>query len=283
MVNILDTIFTKYGLSTDIKEFKKINSMIFGFILDDKNCESITKTWFPLIMPVYPANFNYDKSLFIIENNDHTDFQKVFLRKYKQIEISDSDSVSPVDGIHIETGAAIDGNISINTVPMSLELILNDKHSIIKDYYYDVIYLTSSDYHYVHFPYDCKVIGILNIPGKYSWMEPQIEVGCKFIGSNYRKVYVLQNTQTSQLSYIVMIASIIVGGINTIFYKEDGDYSKFYKLDLSNENVYAKKGDFLANFEVGSMICHIYHSNLPVNKPFSMTDRVSVSKKIKYA
>jgi phosphatidylserine decarboxylase len=283
MLKLVDFMINKFHLNADFSDYKRITTLIQEFVFNDAVCKAITKTMFPLVLPIYPVNYEIDKKLFIVENDEWDSYNSVFLRKYKHIEISKSPCVSPVDGLHIQTGKCINNCIYINDYKMCLKKVFHGNIRLSRRYHYDVLYLQYSDYHYVHFPIDCKVLSITNIPGKYKWMEPEIEFGCKFLGSNYRKIYTMLNEMTNKVHYLVMIASIIVGGINTIFYDESGqDYSEYYKIDLTSENVRTSKGDPLANFYIGSMVCHIYPSDINPEKPFSLDKIVRVGKEIEY-
>lgn len=283
MLNIIDLVVNKYKLNLEFRDYKNIVTTIYKYILNDNTCETITKLLFPVILPLYPVNYTYDKGLFTITDNKFDSYNNVFLRKYKTIKISKTNAVSPVDGLHIETNKCKNNCIYIKDIPIQLNKIFNSDVRLTDNYYYDIIYLRSTDYHYVHFPINCKVMSITNIPGKYKWMEPEIEFGCKFIGSNYRKIYTLLDEDMNELHYLVMIASIIVGGINTIFYEETLNPADFYTIDLSDKNIKVKKGDYLANFYIGSMISHIYPSSIKKTKPFSLDNVVRVGKTISYS
>jgi phosphatidylserine decarboxylase len=277
--HILDFTINKYKLNIDFDNYKKIVLCICDYVINDETKETITKQLFPIILPLYPVNYYVDKNKFIVENNKYNDYKSVFLRKYKIYKFDSCNKVSPVDGLHIETNNIKKNKMFINEIPIDLNKVFNSNINLPNNYCYDIMYLTYKDYHYVHFPFDCKILSITNIPGKYLWMEPQIEFGCKFLGENHRKIYKLLYDNTD-VCYLVMIASIIVGGINTIFYNEENVQDNFYTIELANDNIYANKGDFLANFYIGSMVCMIYPSKKSIVKPFSLTDRVQMGKMI---
>ena len=79
-----------------------------------------------------------------------------------------------------------------------------------------------------------------------------------------------------------MIASIIVGGIHTIFYNEENESineSEYYNIDLSSKDIIVKKGDFLSNFYIGSMViylCKIVDNLKYTAKKFSLTDEIKI-------
>ena len=83
-----------------------------------------------------------------------------------------------------------------------------------------------------------------------------------------------------------MIASIIVGGIHTIFYNEQSESineHEYYNIDLSVKNIMVNKGDFLANFYIGSMVLLLYDidENLKYKiKNFSLKDEIKTCKNI---
>ena len=176
--------------------------------------------------------------------------------------------------------------ISINNIPLSLNKIFYTNTPNLDNYCYSIFYLRYDDYHYVHFPIDCKVLNIINIPGTYCWMEPSMEFGCKFIGKNHRKIYFLVDTTTDKKSYLIMIASIIVGGIHTIFFNEDTELlneNEYYNIDLASKNIMATKGDYLANFYIGSMVLYIHAIDDNLNnefKGFSLKHEIKMGNKM---
>jgi phosphatidylserine decarboxylase len=280
----IDYILNKQQKQISFNDYKKIIYHIFGYILDNTCSKTITKILFPIIIPIYPVTYKYNKQLFYPTTNNYKD---VFLRKYKKIYIDKkSDIINPVDGLFIESNKILHNSISINNIVISLDKIFYTKIPKFDNYCYNIFYLRYNDYHYVHFPIDCKVLGIINIPGKYYWMEPAIEFGCKFIGNNHRKIYVLLHTKTNKISYLIMIASIIVGGIHTIFYNENShsiNENEYYNIDLSRKNIIVNKGDFLANFYIGSMVIFLYDIDINLKykiKNFSLKDEIKVSKNI---
>ena len=166
---VIDYILNKHKQQISFKNYKKIIYHIFGYILDNTCSENITK----ILFPIYPVTYKYNKKLFYPTTNNYKD---VFLRKYKKIYIDKkSKIVNPVDGLFIESNKIIDNNISINNITISLDKIFYNNTPLFNNYCYNIFYLRYNDYHYVHFPIDCKVLNIINIPGKYYWMEPAIE------------------------------------------------------------------------------------------------------------
>lgn len=272
---IVEYAFNKHNLSTSFESYKKISLLVCDYALSDDAKEIITKQLFPTIVPFYPVTYEYDRSKF---TQSGTNYEATFLRKYISYKIDSCENVSPVDGMHIETNKLANNRMFINNKPIDVCRIFNAAVELI-NYKYDILYLTYKDYHYVHFPFDCKVLSITNVPGKYSWMEPSIEFGCKFLGSNYRKIYKLKKNN-GDVCYLIMIASIIVGGINTLFYDETLPISEYHTTELNN--VFCKKGDFLANFYIGSMVCVLYPSTSKVITPFSLTKRVQMGRRINY-
>jgi len=280
---IIDYILNRQQKQILFKDYKKIIHTIFGYIVDNTCSETITKILFPIIVPMYPVTYKYNKKLFYPTTQDYKD---VFLRKYKKIHINKkAHIVNPVDGLFIESNKIRNNNMYINNIPLSLDKIFYNNTPKFNNYCYNIFYLRYNDYHYVHFPIDCKVLNIINIPGKYYWMEPSIEFGCKFIGNNHRKIYVFLDTKTNKKSYLVMIASIIVGGIHTIFYNEENELineSEYYNIDLSSKNIMADKGDFLANFYIGSMVLYLHNITDNLNnkfKDFSLNDEIKIGSK----
>jgi phosphatidylserine decarboxylase len=278
---VIDYIFNREQKQILFKDYKKIIHHIFGYILDNTCSETITKLLFPIIVPIYPVTYKYNKDIFFPTTNNYKD---VFLRKYKKMYIDkNSRIINPVDGLFIESNKINDNSISINNILLSLDKIFYKNTPKFNNYCYNVFYLRYNDYHYVHFPINCKVLNIINIPGKYYWMEPSIEFGCKFIGKNHRKIYVFLDTTTNKKCYLIMIASIIVGGIHTIFYNENKmDESEYYNIDLSSKNIMLNKGDFLANFYIGSMVLYLYSidDTLYKTKNFSLKDEIKIGKNI---
>ena len=277
---VIDYMFNKQQKQISFKDYKKIIYHIFGYILDNTCSETITKILFPIIVPIYPVTYKYNKKLFYPTTDNYKD---VFLRKYKKIRIDkNAHIVNPVDGLFIESNKIINNSIYINDIQMSLDKIFYKNTPKFNNYCYNIFYLRYNDYHYVHFPVDCKVLNIINIPGNYFWMEPAQEFGCKFIGKNYRKIFVLLDTKTNKKCYIIMIASIIVGGIHTIFYNEENESineSEYYNIDLSSKDIIVKKGDFLSNFYIGSMViylCKIVDNLKYTAKKFSLTDEIKI-------
>jgi phosphatidylserine decarboxylase len=273
---VIDYILNRQEKQISFKNYKKIIHHIFGYIIDCTFSETITKNLFPIIVPIYPVKYKYNKKLFYPTTNNYND---VFLRKYKKIHIrKNCHIINPVDGLCIESNSIKENSILINNIPLSLDKIFYKHTPLLDKFCYNIFYLRYNDYHYVHFPIDCKVLNIINIPGKYYWMEPSIEFGCKFIGKNHRKIYVLLDTKTNKISYLIMIASIIVGGIHTLFYNENTmDESEYYNMDISLKNIIVKKGDFLANFYIGSMVLYLYNivDTLKVKK-FSLTREIKM-------
>ena len=281
---VIDYILNRQQKQIDFKDYKKIIYHIFGYILDNTCSETITKLLFPIIVPIYPVTYKYNKKLFYPTTNNYKD---VFLRKYKKLRIDKkSHIVNPVDGLFIESNKIRNNSIYINDIPLSLDKIFYNNTPKFNNYCYNIFYLRYNDYHYVHFPIDCEVLNIINIPGKYCWMEPSIEFGCKFIGNNHRKIYVLLDKKTNKKSYLIMIASIIVGGIHTIFYNEEKELineSEYYNIDLSSKHIMMNKGDFLSNFYIGSMVLYLYNINDRLNnkcKMFSLKDEIKIGNNI---
>ena len=257
----------------------KVARLFFTDLIDENCSTTITKHLFPLIAPIFPVLFEFDKKRFDCQSNRYTD---VFLRKYKTLVISECARVSPVDGLLIESRRVRSNTIHINQHPILLSSLFGEFcMPKLRGYCYSVLYLRPSDYHYVHFPITCQVRNIINIPGRYTWMEPSIEFGAKFLGRNFRRAYVLQDSKTKKMHYLVMIASIIVGGIRNLFTNDDASYcdSEFYNRDVSKLNLICEKGDYLARFEIGSMVVYLHNTEDSYEEsPFSWERCVKVGQ-----
>lgn len=69
---LINYLLNKYNKNINMIEYKKIILYIFSFILDNSASETITKILFPLILPIYPTNKNYNMKLF--KSTDNTFF-----------------------------------------------------------------------------------------------------------------------------------------------------------------------------------------------------------------
>ncbi len=183
------------------------------------------------------------------------------LREPREFNTDDSVMISPCDALITECGKLHDfTSLQIKGMKYKVDELLGDyidpdkKHRI-KNGRFINFYLSPSDYHRYHIPFDCRITKAVHIPGKlypvnFTYLNKQQDL---FIENE--RVVIECYTKNDELFYIVLVGALNVGrmevsfepSINTNSHLRESVAYEYKELEM-------KKGDDFGCFQMGSTI-----------------------------
>ena len=261
---------------------RKKLSYLVGKIAAHKFSPFFSKLYIPIFARIIKAN----RDEMIKPIDEYYSFSNFFKR---EIDLSkrpiqmDSDSVvSPADGKHIVTQKIEnDKNFLIKNTNISIKEIfeggefsedIQGEYQFYKNF--TLIYLSPSDYHRVHSPFDFEVHRVRLIAGDLwpvnDWSLNNIS---NVFGVNERLVISGINLATGKKASLIMIGATNVG---KILFCEDSsneklaqelvlssagvasasllEHGKSYDISITNNRLCFKKGELISGFDLGSSV-----------------------------
>ncbi len=200
---------------------------------------------------------------YIVPNYGFKSFNQFFTRKIKpEARPIGSAIVSPADGeifdfgpLSQDTKMEIKGKLS-----SLLELGAREKYNFNS---FAVIYLSPSDYHRVHAPFDLNIDRVKYVPGRLKSVSEKTFYRTKNLYSTNERIIISGSSEYGRF-VIVMVGALIVGKIKLSFNQLTSNQKG---ADVEKENfeipIKIEKGKELGFFEMGStVVLAIENTNL---------------------
>ncbi|MFK8138806.1 MAG: archaetidylserine decarboxylase [Bdellovibrionales bacterium] len=207
-------------------------------------------------------NINLDEAEHPIQH--YRSIGDFFVRRLKPgvRPLSGDDVIHPVDAVISQSSKIIDGeliqakgkNYQLAELLGSVELAQKFENPVFATYY-----LCPTDYHRIHFPFDCQVQSANYLPGKlWPVNEWSVENIRDLFSINERVVVEVERDQKP--AAMVLVGATNVGRISLSFDKTiESNREWFPKKKLRTyENLFVKKGDELGAFHMGSTVVVVY-------------------------
>ena len=211
----------------------------------------------------------YDVDMSEAEIQDITKFETFndfFTRALKKgaRPVAKTGIVSPSDGMVSELGEIYkDAVLQAKGHYYSLEALLGGDENDAKYFQsgnFVTIYLSPSDYHRVHMPFDGKLKKMVFVPGDLFSVNPLTAKNVdNLFARNERVVCFFENDEIGEFA-VVLVGATIVASIETVFAgvvaPSAGKEKTIY--DYSKDNIALKKGAELGRFLLGSTVICVF-------------------------
>ena len=202
--------------------------------------------------------------------NDYTSFNDFFTRHLKSearpISHEKQDIISPADGVVSQFGKITNQQLiqSKGKYFSLLELLGEDEEMAKKlnDGSFFTVYLSPSDYHRVHMPFDGKLVKMTYIPGKlFSVNQVTAENIDRVFSRNERVVCYFETS--FGIMPVIFVGALLVASIITTWH---GIVAPSYEGKIKNwayndSSLKFKKGDEIGHFQFGSTIICCFPEN----------------------
>ena len=202
-----------------------------------------------------------------IENiEDFISFNDFFTRALKASlrPISESEIISPVDGVVSQAGKIDDSQIvQAKGRYYSVSSLIADMPSKeIQNGSFATIYLSPKDYHRIHMPCDGTLISMKYIPGDLFSVNQNTVSSIDGVFARNERLVCLFETDFGAMLF-VLVGAIFVGSMQTSWAGLiTPPYSKAVKnYDYKNQQIKLSKGDELGRFNMGSTVIMLLPKN----------------------
>ena len=231
----------------------------------------------------FVSNYKVNLNEALLEDIDeYKHFNDFFTRALKDGSrpISDSQLVSPVDGVVSQYGSIKDSLIvQAKGKKYSVESLLaeNSKNDLYTSFV--TIYLSPKDYHRIHMPLDGSLKSMKYIPGNlFSVNQRTVDDIDQVFARNERLVCYF-DSEYGEIA-LVMVGAIFVGSMETSWEGQiTPPYNKSVKtFEYDSRQIKLSKGDELGRFNMGStVILLLPHNVSKMNFEFNKTLKMGQS------
>ena len=204
-----------------------------------------------------------------IENiEDFISFNDFFTRAIKPSlrPISESDIISPVDGVVSQSGKIYNSQIvQAKGRKYSISaLIADESFKEIQNGSFATIYLSPKDYHRIHMPCDGALISMKYIPGDLFSVNQNTVASIDGVFARNERLVCMFDTDFGVMVF-VLVGAIFVGSMQTSW---EGlitpPYAKVVKkYDYKDRQIKLSKGDELGRFNMGSTVIMLLPEGSP--------------------
>ncbi|MGC9043245.1 MAG: archaetidylserine decarboxylase [Myxococcota bacterium] len=205
-------------------------------------------------------NVNIEEIQYPVEH--YRTLKEFFIRELKPDarDISNSEMVSPVDGVMTECGAISDRCLKCKGELLSINELINDDEfvSSLTDGYYTIHYLSPKDYHWIHSPVDGEIYKIVRLKGDlYPVFDEMVCRKRDILVINERLNFFIRNDK-----FKVCLSAIAAMGVGNII--PSNNILLHDSLDGRVQNpIKIKKGEKLAVFALGSTVVLVFDKLRP--------------------
>ena len=233
-------------------------------------------SWF---VSKYKVNLN---EALLEDIDEYKHFNDFFTRALKDGSrpISDSQLVSPVDGVVSQYGSIKDSLIvQAKGKKYSVEALLaeNSKNDLYTSFV--TIYLSPKDYHRIHMPLDGSLKSMKYIPGNlFSVNQRTVDDIDQVFARNERLVCYF-DSEYGEIA-LVMVGAIFVGSMETSWEGQiTPPYNKSVKtFEYDSRQIKLSKGEELGRFNMGSTVILLLPNNVSkMNFEFNKTLKMGQS------
>ncbi|MBN2776154.1 MAG: phosphatidylserine decarboxylase [Bacteroidales bacterium] len=207
------------------------------------------------VIRIYCKNYSIYLEDYKIPTNGFKTFNEFFTRKIKpELRPISEGIVSPVDGTVYDFGIVNnEKKIFVKNQYFSIQDLLQQKDNKFESF--AVLYLSPSNYHRVHAPFDFKINRIKYIPGNLrSVREDKVQKTDNLYCKNER-IVLYGDSEYGEFAF-AFIGAMIVGKIKLSFeQKATSNIKKACCTELKyDKTISIIKGDELGYFELGSSV-----------------------------
>jgi len=203
--------------------------------------------------------------------SDYAHFNDFFTRALKPQArpISESEIISPVDGVVSQAGKIKDSQIlQAKDHHFSLsQLLAGESTEKIENGYFATIYLAPKDYHRIHMPIDGQLVSMRYIPGNLFSVNQKTIQKVNGVFARNERLVCLFDTVFGRVVF-VLVGAIFVGSMETSWQGQiTPPYGKMVKVfDYKEKEFELSKGDELGRFNMGSTVIMILPETAPALK-----------------
>lgn len=266
---------------------KKLISRAAGFIAS-KELGSFTE----LLINSFIKYYQVDLSEAEVENpKAYKTFNAFFTRALKKdarsVAAEKAALVNPADGTLSEFGEIYkDAVLQAKGHYYSLEALLGGDKQDAKTFQsgsFYTTYLSPSDYHRVHMPFDGKLEKMVFIPGDLFSVNPLTAQNVDNLFARNERVVCFFNNEDLGHFAVVMVGATIVASIETVFQgivaPSHGREKTIYHY--KKDNITFKKGDELGRFLLGSTtVCVFENKKVVFDKTLISGQSVKMGQKM---
>jgi phosphatidylserine decarboxylase len=240
-----------------------------GYISNIKKLKFLLRIVIFFYSKIYKINLDD----FEVPQNGFKSFNEFFTRKYKQGKRPIQNGiVSPVDGYLLDKGLIFnDQTITVKDRDYYLEDLLGNSYKNVHSY--AVLYLAPGNYHRVHAPFDMNISEIKYLPGTLRSVKTKVIYKRDRVYCRNERIVIIGNCEHGKY-YLILVGALLVGKVKLSF--ESGLSTNIRKGIPSGktyaEELYAKKGEEIGYFEMGSSVVMLMESDilnkLPVEESY---------------
>lgn len=201
----------------------------------------------------YPVDLRSAEKETVTEYATFNDFFTRTLKTHaRPIDKNPRHLVSPADGSIVQLGKIEQGAlIQAKGQTFQLDSLVGSENATpFLNGNFINIYLSPTDYHRVHMPFDGKIVETAYFPGKLFSVNPNTTIGIpNLFPRNERLVCVIETSVGKML--LVMVGAMLVNGIVTNW---AGKVTPFKQKEQKPLSISYQKGDEIAHFQFGSTV-----------------------------
>ena len=224
---------------------------------------------------------------------DYKTFNEFFARALKTgarpTDNNPKSIISPADGRISQYGNLLkNAQLQAKGHYFSTDALLGDEKdaALFDDGKFITVYLSPSDYHRVHMPFDGKLAKMTYIPGEFFSVDPIYTRNIPELLSRNERVVCLFDTALGKMA-VVFVGATIVRSITTSWagIVTPRESREIYSVDYDKKNISYAKGDEIGKFTMGSTIICLFEKdkinfeNLILENHINMGETIAKVKK----
>jgi len=207
-----------------------------------------------------------------LENiSEYVHFNDFFTRSLKSQArpISESEIISPVDGVISQAGKVKDSQVlQAKGYDFSISQLLGGESvEKIENGHFATIYLAPKNYHRIHMPIDGKLVSMRYIPGNLFSVNHKTVNKVNRVFARNERLVCLFDTVFGRVAF-VLVGAIFVGSMETSWHGQvTPPYGKVVKVyDYTEKEFELFKGEEMGRFNMGSTVIMLLPENAPAFK-----------------
>jgi len=203
--------------------------------------------------------------------SEYVHFNDFFTRSLKSQArpISESEIISPVDGVISQAGKVKDSQVlQAKGYDFSISQLLGGESvEKIENGHFATIYLAPKNYHRIHMPIDGKLVSMRYIPGNLFSVNHKTVNKVNRVFARNERLVCLFDTVFGRVAF-VLVGAIFVGSMETSWHGQvTPPYGKVVKVyDYTEKEFELFKGEEMGRFNMGSTVIMLLPENAPALK-----------------
>lgn len=210
----------------------------------------------------------------------YSTFNDFFTRSLKPaarpISYQDDIVVSPADGVLSQFGPIHnDQFIQAKGQSYTTSRLLGNDDTLATEFSdgsFATIYLSPSDYHRVHMPWEGKLLETRYIPGKLFSVNQATANGIPELFARNERLICIFETSRGKMA-VILVGAMLVAGIET-------SWQRYYppatqtSIKFSTQAIRLKRADELGRFKFGSTVVLLFNESLDFDKKLTCGDKI---------